>query len=180
MKWYCDYVWIGGIPYGIQSINAAETAALAYKIPMDPYRKRISIEKYHFGQFQGIVYDSYLFDFRHLKAAEQLAWQKEIIETHEKSMVSIIRNQDDRLILQETYLFENDLCRECRVHSGHGLLLSMQKMFYASLGDPFNGVVLYDSHAHSVMCKRYAMDETNAQFTTLLREEWDMRREIGP
>src|ERR1700761_6362264 len=121
MKCYRDYVWMGGIPYGIEAIGAE--SSLCYKIPMDPYRKRISIEKYSYGKFQGVVYDSYLFDFRHLKAAEQLAWQKVIVDVGDENQVSLIRNQDDRLILQETYLFENNLCRQCRATSPHGPLL---------------------------------------------------------
>ncbi|MGZ3633348.1 MAG: hypothetical protein ACXU9U_04950 [Parachlamydiaceae bacterium] len=42
-KYYRDYIWKEGIPYGIEAIESFET--ITYKIAMDPYRKRIAIEK---------------------------------------------------------------------------------------------------------------------------------------
>ena len=110
-KLYRDYVWREGIPYGIDPIE--KDAAISYKIPMDPYRKRIAIEKYIHGIFVGVIYDSAFLDFRHLKLAEQTAWQKQIVEENNEQIISTIRNQDDRLVFIETYHFENHYCREC-------------------------------------------------------------------
>lgn len=56
-KYYKDYQWKDGIPYGINPI-AEITQTDSYKIIADPYFKRISIESYVKGQFSGIVYDS--------------------------------------------------------------------------------------------------------------------------
>jgi hypothetical protein len=170
-KYYRDYVWKEGIPYGIEAIEPK--APLTYKIAMDPYRKRIAIEKYRNGTFESIVYDSALLDFRHLKPAEQTAWQKVIISENEQKVVAAIYNQDDRLILFETYLFEKKFCRSCLSTSGHGINLSCQKMFYQTLGDSFNGVILFDINEHPATFKRYKEDGDSGEFGELSEEIWD-------
>lgn len=109
-------------------------------------------------------------NFRHLKTPEQTAWQK----TGDRPDSSLIRDQDDRLLFIETYQFKEDLCTECRVHSPHGIPLSLHKMYYKIFQDSFNGVVLYDMNQHPVMFKLYEFDEGAKQFTTLVKEEWDM------
>lgn len=172
-KYYKDYIWKDGIPYGLDPIEEI-TKTDSYKIIMDPYRKRISIESYLKGQFSTIVYDSILLDFRQLRQPEQTAWQKIPITETPELMVCLIRNEDDRVLFTETHIFVNDLCRECRVSAPHGIPLSLHKMLYKSLGDPFNGVILYDQNEHPVMYKRYEFDEITQQFTTLLEEEWNM------
>lgn len=172
-KHYRDYVWKEGIPYGIEVVT--ENADLSYKIVMDPYRKRIGIEKYmSHGRFAELIYDSAFLDFRHLKPAQQLAWQKTILEETPSMVISAIRNQDDRLVLLETYTFEGGYCRQCIARAPHGVCLSRQQMYYTALHDPFNGVVLFDSNEHPVMFKRYASDEASGEFTDLLEEQWDM------
>ncbi len=140
---------------------------------MDPYRKRIAIERYILGKFKDIIYDSAFLDFRHLKPAEHTAWQKCILSEDEDSMVAAIYNQDDRLILMEKYMFENKLCRSCIATSAHGIPLSLQKMYYKVLGDTVNGVVLWDINNHPVMFKTYATDEIAGEFTEILEELWD-------
>jgi hypothetical protein len=169
-KYYRDYVWKEGIPYGINALD--DTTGLAYKIAMDPYRKRIAIERYENKQFKGIIYDSGLLDFRHLKPAEQTAWQKVTLSEDNKKVTAAIYNQDDRLILIETYHFEDKFCRSCISTSGHGIVLSEQKIFYKSLGDHFNGVVLYDINEHPVTLKIYELDE-QGEFSDLIEEIWD-------
>ncbi len=169
--YYRDYIWKEGIPYGIDSIE--KSAPLTYKIAMDPYRKRIAIEKYAQGEFKGIIYDSAFLDFRHLKPAEQTAWQKCILFEDDRSTVAAIYNQDDRLILIEKYFFENGFCRSCTATSGHGIPLSLQKMFYTVLGDSTDGVLLLDMNDHPIMFKRYATDEITGEFSEVLEEIWD-------
>lgn len=169
-NYYLDYVWKEGIPYGIKPIN--DDGAVTYKIAMDPYRKRIAVEKYESKQFRSVIYDSGLLDFRHLKPAEQTAWQKIILSENAETVKAAIYNQDDRLVVIENYLFENKVCRRCSSSSGHGVALSEQRMYYKSLGDAFDGVVLYDINQHPVMLKHYEIDETG-EFTELLEELWD-------
>jgi hypothetical protein len=170
-KYHRDYVWKEGIPYGIEAVEP--TAAVAYKIAMDPYRKRIAIEKYAFGQFENIIYDSALLDFRHLKPAEQTAWQKVTLVDEDQRIVAAIYNQDDRLILIETYTFEKAFCRGCLSKSGHGIALSIQKMYYRTLGDAFDGVILFDVNEHPVMFKRYQIEKSSGEFGELIEELWD-------
>ena len=172
-RYYKDYVWKNGMPYGIQPyIEETDKKGISYKISSDPYHKRVSIEKYLEGEFFSIIYDSALFDFRHLKQGEQLAWQKTQIHESENTAVCHIRNQDDRLILIEKYRFENELCRECQAFTSLGTLLSIQKIYYKILNDLFDGVMLFDSQDHKVMSKHYEFDETTREFSHLIKEDW--------
>lgn len=170
-KFFKDYVWKDGIPYGIQPTNE-NLSGNSYKIVMDPYRKRISIENYLDGLFSHIVYDSYLLNFRHLNPASQTAWQKELLP----SGAALIRDQDDRIVFKETYVFEGDLCRECHVTSPHGVQLSIHKMYYKKFDDAFDGVILYDKNDRPVMQKTYAIDPESGQFTELLSEDWNLNK----
>lgn len=170
-KYYRDYVWKEGIPYGIDAIDPS--APITYKIAMDPYRKRIAIEKNAKGDFESIIYDSALLDFRHLKPAEQTAWQKIILSENEQKVVAAIYNQDDRLILFETYVFEKKLCRSCLSTSGHGIPLSNQKMYYKTLGDSLNAVILFDINGHPVTYKCYEEEGDTGEFGELSEEVWD-------
>lgn len=171
-EYYTDYVWRNGIPYGKGKI--AEPIGLYYKLPMDPYRKRIAIEQYQDKAFQRVIYDSAFIDFRHLKPpAEQTAWQKIVISSSPTRVMSIIRNQDDRIVCMEECLFDGNYCIECRLTSPHGFLLSIHKMSYRALGHPFDGVVLYDSNEHPVMSKKYAIEEDSGEFGELLEEAWE-------
>ena len=180
-EYYRDYVWKNGLPYGVLKCPPADKLEgvvpelkneITYKIASDPYHKRVSIEKYLDGNFSGIIYDSALFDFRHLKQGEQLAWQKTPISESECTAVCHIRNQDDRLILIEEYQFEKGLCRECRTLSPIGALLSVQKITYKAFNDPFNGVFLFDSNGRAVMSKHYEFDEETREFSVLIKENW--------
>ena len=163
---YNDYIWQDGIPFGIKKKDPAE--GISYKIVADPYRKRISIEKYIQGMFEKTIYDSALLDFRHLKPSEQVAWQRTIVEETPQKKTCLIRNQDDRVLFIEEYS-EN---RECQVKSVHGYPISIHKVFYEALGDPFNGVILYDINQHAVMYKKYKLDPSSGDFGEVLEESW--------
>lgn len=172
---YADYIWQKGTPRGHQRLLEPTSAPHAYKIVVDPYYKRHTIERYQAGRFESLIYDSLLLDFRHLKTSEQHAWQREIISQTSTEMVCLIRDQIDRVIYFETHRFEGMLCRECRMFSPHRLELSTLRMFYTGLNDPFNGVLLYDRNDHLVLAKRYAINGLG-EFTELLEERWDMHQ----
>lgn len=165
---YQDYRWQNGIPYGI----APHSDEKGYKITMDPYRKRICIELYGAALPQSI-YDSALLDFRHLRRPELSAWQKSVFADRGHELICLLRDQEDHLLFVETHHFVEDLCRQCQIHSLHGIHLSTQKMFYTLLGDPFDGVVLFDANSHPVCFKRYKFDKESQQFTELLEESWN-------
>lgn len=171
-KFFEDYVWKNGKPYGIAKKPSQND--ISYKIIADPYYKRISVEKYICESFDSIIYDSAIFDFRHLTPAEQNAWQKITIQEDSNKAICHIRNQDDRLILIEEYIFESNLCRECRSFSPHGIQVSSQNMYYKSLKDRFNGTILFDRNNHQVMYKTYETDSQTNEFSKLLVEKWDM------
>jgi hypothetical protein len=174
-SFYKNYIWKNGIPYGVEKLSQdSPPTEECYKIAMDPYRKRISVERYTHRQFAAVIYDSAFLDFRHLKPQEQTAWHKEIIEESSGQVVSLIRNQDDRVICREVCLFEEGLCRECRLYSPQGFHLSTHKMLYTTLKDPFNGVILYDPAERIVMQKRYAVEEGMNEFRELLEENWEL------
>lgn len=171
---YSSYYWKMGKPYGREKTQA--DSPCSYKIIADPYYKRISIEQYVEGHFKQIIYDSLLLDFRHLKSPEQAAWQRETLSETENQTICLLRNQDDRTILIETLDFEENLCRACSIHSVHGIHLSRHRMYYQSLQDAFNGVILYDSAGRPVMMKTYQIDPLTAEFSDLLTEEWNMEQ----
>ena len=163
---YRDYRWKEGIPYGIEKCSPS---GVTYKIPMDPYRKRISVEAYRDGAFERLIYDSHLLNFRHLKPEVMLAWEQTNTGT-----CTEIRDQDDRLLCIETYTFDGELCRECRITSPHGILIGTHKMHYKALGDTFNGVILFDANDRPVLSKTYEVDEESGQYTELKSESLDL------
>jgi hypothetical protein len=166
---YADYKWKNGIPYGVAPCEPTE-AAISYKVVSDPYYKRISIECYEKGFFSRIIYDSALFDFRQLRANQQTAWEKKSVSPH----VSHIHNQDDRLVFIEEYIFADKFCRRCDIRSPHGVPLATQQMFYTTLKDPFDGVILFDINNHAVIKKSYELDKETGEFDELQSESWDV------
>jgi hypothetical protein len=174
IKHFRTYYWKAGKPYGLDVVDPAQQN-FSYKIIADPYYKRLSIEKFHYTQFEKTIYDSLLLDFRHLTLDDQVAWQREVVKEGENQSVCLLRNQDDRTILMETLFFENQLCRSCQTSSIHGVPLAVHRMYYQCLHDAFNGVVLYDLEEHPVMMKLYEIDPLTKEFTTLLKEEWNMQ-----
>lgn len=173
-KHFKDYYWKQGKPYGTQVSDPAQTPC-SYKIIVDPYYKRFSIEKYQFTHFDKIIYDSGLLDFRHLTLKDQMAWQRENFKEECDASLCLLRNQEDRAILIERLIFEGDVCRMCTTSSIHGIPLAIHRMYYCSLNDPFNGVILYDIEKRPVMMKVYERDTLSGEFTDLLIEEWNMQ-----
>lgn len=175
IPYYQDYSWRNGKPVGRNVIDPSQIsdAPQAYKIVIDPYFKRISVEKYSKGQFKKVVYDSQFLDFRKLKPAEQTAWSRELLQEDPSETIHLMRDHYDRLILRETSRFEQNQCRECRISSIHDVLLSVHRMYYKALGDSFNGVVLFDLEEKPVMLKEYEVDPVTGEFTNLIREEWE-------
>lgn len=166
-----DYFWKQGKPVGIGAVAA--DAPVSFKIIVDPYRKRISLERYHAGQFHDVVYDSYLFDFRYLSEKDQQAWQRTRLYEDEAIARSLLRNMDDRVILIEEAHFSGEDCIECRLHSPHGIWVATQKIYDTRRGDPFDGMALIDRLDHPVLLKKYARDPESRSFTTLLAEVWE-------
>lgn len=176
MKHYRDYFWKEGAPCGISFLkNLSSYDGISYQIISDPYRKRISIEEYRQQSFKQTIYDSALLDFRRLNPTDQTAWEKVPVEETEDHATCLIRNQDGRAIFFEEYRFAGTRCRSCRIKSVHGYPISTQKILYTSLGDPFNGVILYDMNQHLVMYKRYKIDEESGEFTQVIEENWNMQ-----
>jgi hypothetical protein len=172
-KLFEEYYWKGGKPQGIRPTESGT----GYKIVSDPYGSRLSIERYQEGRFLETIYDSILLNFKKLKPSEQNAWHKEIVIETEYSTEGLIRNQDDRVLFKEVCVFEKRLCRECKVFSVQGILLSIHRMTYTKLGDKSNEITLFDSHDHPVMWKSYAADQETGEFTDLLEEKWDFSYE---
>lgn len=170
MTYYKDYFWKDGLPYGDQLQSDPTSSNPCYKIVMDPYRKRVSIEKYACGQFVKTVYDSALLNFRNLNQMEQQSWQKFTLKEAENSMECLIRDQDDRVLFIETYRFEQNHCKECLATSPQGVLLFIQKIHYKILGDLKNEVILFDANQHPVMQKIYEADPLTGDFTHLIEE----------
>jgi hypothetical protein len=170
---YEDYYWSQGKPKGL--VKAAVDAPQSFKIISDPYQKHFSIERYEFGRFTAVVYDSYLFDFRLLKRAEEAAWQRETLRETTTSVRSLVRNMEERVILIEEAHFQGDLCRFCKIFSPHEIELATQRIFYTSLGDPFDGVLLNDLLEHPILMKRYDVKPSTLEFTVLLEEIWEHR-----
>lgn len=172
-KHYLDYFWKEGIPYGLDALDNI-SSGISYKIVMDPYRKRISVEKYLDGLFKTSIYDSALLNFRHLNQMEQQSWQKIFVEETNTTSTCLIRDQNDRTLFLETYFFENNFCKKCNVTSPQGVLISIQLMKYKFLGEPENEVSLYDANEHLVLRKIYEADPETGEFTTLLKEFHNM------
>ncbi len=164
---FADYIWKQGVPRGTQKKDKT-----GFKIVMDPYRKRISIEQYEDTRFVAIIYDSSLLDFRKLTPQDQMVWRRTVIEETGTTCVSLIRDAVDRLILIEIGSFDRNFCTQCEMRSPQGTLLSTHKMHSTKRGDSFNGVILYDATLRPVMCKKYEVNE-HGDFTILKEEIWD-------
>lgn len=163
-KAYKDYYWKNGKPYGKEAVSSLE--GTTFRIVIDPYHSRFSIEQYLEGAFHRLIYDSAIFNFSHLRRPEHASWLKEPINEHR----ALIRNHDDRVILFETYEFEKELCRTCHLTSPHGTPLSTHRLYYEKLGDPFNGVILFDINDKPILKKTYVFED--GKFTDLLSEDW--------
>lgn len=166
-----DYLWEEGAPLGRGKTSKNE--AISYRILSDPYRKRLSIEKYRYGRFDSVIYDSIHLDFRKLQPMHQLAWRKEILSQTDTQTLVLIRDETDRAVFLENNTFENELCRSCEITTPQGIPVCRHQLFYTNLGDSFNGVILMDNENHPVMRKVYSCDDTGA-FSELIKEEWKL------
>lgn len=176
-SFYRDYFWKKGVPVGHYPVD--QSAPESFRVITDPYRKRISLERYLNGTFQEIVYDSNLFDFRLLKKEEE-SWQREITEETGSYIRACIRSNEERVILIEEAHFEGSLCRFCKFISPHGVLIATQKIHYKPLGDSFDGVILTDKLNRSILIKEYAQGIEPGEFGALLREIWEHAPMISP
>jgi hypothetical protein len=169
-----DYYWDKGNPIGIRKIAIPYEVPTSFKIVKDPYGKRMSLEKYEHGKFCILVYDSVLLDFRKLNPVEQHAWQKDTISETPNEIEILIRNIDDRIILREKHLFENQQPRQCKIFSVHGIHLATQYIYYEKFGDSFNGSKLFDCEEHPIVQKTYSLDG-EGRFHELLSEKWSFK-----
>ncbi len=172
--YYKNYVWNKGLPAGIQKVEDPSSEPRCYKIVADPYKKHITIESYKKGNFEDILYDSSILDFRKLNEQQQVGWEKEKVSASPEKVVMLIRDQNDRTIFFEHHYFQEKLCIRCEIYSPHGWLASVHQMSYLILGDDYNGLILYDRGRRFVWKKIYEVNEDN-EFTELLKETWDFR-----
>lgn len=167
------YHWKKGRPKGVEPVRDASSHPTTYKVVHDPYFIHITLEKYHFGKFQELIYDSQLLNFRKLNPRDQHAWSRETVQIEKNSTACVIRDVNDRILYLETHYFDGNFCTSCEVKTPHGWLISTHRMYLQKRGDPFNGVILYDRNSIPVMKKVYAVSESD-EFTDLLQEEWEI------
>lgn len=173
--YFRNYYWKNGSPKGWQKVSNDELVSdeTYYKIITDPYFKHISVEKY-FGQtYDSTPYDSLLMDFRRLNEMQQLAWQRIILSESENEIVSLLKDQNDRVVYKEVHFIEKGLCRQCEVFTPQGFLVSCHKMHYEHLQDSFNGVTLFDRLSKPVIKKVYEIDESKTAYKDLIEETKD-------
>lgn len=166
---YEDYYWDSGVPKGKHVPNSPSD--ITYKIHVDPYRKRYSVEEYQETAFQKILYDSALFDFRSLFKGEDASWQREILSENPLSSLTLIRNMEERIILKEELLYDlSGHCRGCTLFSCHGIPLGTQILFDRDCGDPFTGVQFKDITGRVVLQKEYEKNKKTGEFESLVKE----------
>lgn len=172
-KYFRSYYWDNGRPRGMDVVMSPE--GTTYKVVVDPYYKRYTLERYDGEKFVDIIYDSALYDFRWLKPQEQAAWHKETIEETEDQSTCLIRNQDDRVIAVERYSFELGLCRCCEISYPSGQIIATQHIRYTKLGEEEDTVTLMDRLGNPVVIKTYEADEATGEFTNMLSEVWNTK-----
>lgn len=171
MNFYTNYTWKKGRPRGVGK-EMEVGAGLCFKVIADPYYKRISVEKYEDNKLIEVIYDSALFDFRHLKQ-EDAAWQREVIDEEKNTTRSLVRSIDDRVIFIEVSEFKDDKCICCQILSPHGVPVAKQTIFDELRGDSWNGVQLCDMSGKVILRKKYAKDPLSGDFGELLEEQWE-------
>ncbi|WP_213106173.1 hypothetical protein [Candidatus Protochlamydia amoebophila] len=152
-KNYQNYFWKGR-PKSLNLLN--EVRSYSYKIVTESYGKWYFIEKYNFGAFEKIIFDSLLLlDFRYLNSIHQNAWQRKQFNKESTQIQCLLRNQEDRATFFKTHCFDNQNCTFCKIHPTHGLLSAFQKLYYQNKQDVFNRFVLFNLENHPVMIKTY-------------------------
>lgn len=146
-------------------MKAADASApFAYRILADPYNKRISIERYRFGRFDGLIYDSLFLDFRTLTERDQKAWSQEELPQDDSRLTILVRDMNERVLyLEENHFNEEGRCIRCDIKTPNGWLLASNHILE-------DGVELYDCAGKLVGKKKYAVDE-NGVFRDLLEVE---------
>lgn len=170
MKHFIDYTWKKGVPIGIGT--PSDQTKTTYLVLTEPYHRYYAVEKYENGKFSNVAYDSLLFDFRLLQPASQVGWRKEQV-TEDRYL---IRNLEEKIILQEEYFYKEGRCISCKAFSPHGPLISTQKILYTDFGDPINGVLLNDATGRCITYKKYSLN-ASGEFAEVLEEKWDMTEE---
>lgn len=151
---YRKYLWKGGKPVGCEIDPQG-----SFRLVGDPYGKRHLIEEYINGRFSRLIYDSSLFDFRHLHERNQVGWSKEWLSENRL----LVRDRDHIPLFIEEHQFREGRPIHCLLITPHGLPFGSQKVSYTAFGDPFNGVTLFDSRGEQVLKKIYSLDD-NGEF----------------
>lgn len=175
--YFCDYCWRKGRPYGKKQTE--RSASVAYKIVTDPYHRRYSIERYVSGRFESVVYDSILLDFRRLNESWYDAWERELVESSERHVVTILKDEEGRARIRETSHYRGGVPVQCDLESIHGVLVAVQKIYRTSFDDPWNGVILLDREGRPVMQKLYDIVDVG-EFGALREEHWEGERIVVP
>jgi hypothetical protein len=147
---YKKYRWQGGKPVGIDQDPKGH-----FRLLSDPYGKRHIIEEYENGRFIRVIYDSTLFDFRHLHERHQVGWSKEWLKENRL----LIRDREHIPLFIEEHVFKEGKAVFCTLSTPHGIVFGEQKISYEAFGDPFNGVVLFDISGEQVLKKIYSLDD---------------------
>lgn len=171
--YFTDYYWKDGQPVARDQVSVDQMKGLqeAYRFVHDSYHKHLTLEHYKEGRFAGVIYDSRLLDYRHLKnEAFQHAWRKERLEETESQVQSVLFDETDRVAMIETYRFEEGRCISCEMTSPHGIPVGTQRLYYDG---PFIGVVLFDANDHPVLAKRYRLGP-DQQFSKLEETIWNL------
>ena len=149
---YLNYYWDQGIPKGTDPVDPA--VPISYRITSDPYRKRITIEKYHHNQFYSIVYDSNLFDFRKLSPAIQESWERVSLSESEDQLTCLIKDENDLAVCIEVHTYEKGMCTLCEYKTASNqFLIATQKLYYQKEGHPKDVGILYDMEGKIVFEK---------------------------
>ena len=175
-EWFGNYTWRNGVPAGVNkiSVDLIGEQEWCFTILRDPYGKRYSVEGYYWGTFALVIYDSAHFNFKQLRSEFPASWRREVLkESRDQWITSIalVRDEDDRAICLERYVYSEGFCRSCYLSTPQGVPIGAQHMHYHHLGDDWNGVQLLDAAGREVLRKVYACDE-RGEFGKLLSEDF--------
>lgn len=175
-----DYFWKEGIPIGLRPRKGVSLLPRHYKIVTDPYRKRWVVEKYTEGVWEGVIYDSALFDFRRLKIMAEEPWERETICRTREQETILLRDPEDRLVAREIFSFQGGKQKRWELQSIHGIPICSHTLFSTLWGDSFSGLVLRDREGRMILWKQYELDPNTHAFSKLVRESWDPHHEPSP
>ena len=110
IPYYHSYSWKNGLPVGNSKTQDPTKEKSSYAILSDPYRKRLSIEKYTYGKFDSVIYDSNLLDFRQLHPSIQERWLRETLDETPDTLTALVRDENHRAILIEEHDYKKSRC----------------------------------------------------------------------